>query len=148
MPTCPSCGQENPDGARFCNACAAPLATEVPGGREERKLVTVLFCDLVGFTSRAETMDPEDVAALLAPYQARLKHELERHGVRARDGSAARRRELTAYDPQRLNSTTGLPEACQSSTPPSATGRASKPRATSTLAAIAARGPLSQMVTS
>ena len=48
--------------------------------RQERKLVTVLFCDLVGFTSRAETMDPEDVAALLAPYQARLKHELERHG--------------------------------------------------------------------
>ena len=48
--------------------------------RHERKLVSVLFCDLVGFTSRAETMDPEDVAALLAPYHARLKHELERHG--------------------------------------------------------------------
>jgi class 3 adenylate cyclase/tetratricopeptide (TPR) repeat protein len=48
--------------------------------RQERKLVTVLFCDLVGFTSRAEVMDPEDVAALLAPYQARLKHELDRHG--------------------------------------------------------------------
>jgi predicted ATPase/class 3 adenylate cyclase len=48
--------------------------------RQERKLVTVLFCDLVGFTSRAEAMDPEDVAALLAPYQARLRRELERHG--------------------------------------------------------------------
>jgi class 3 adenylate cyclase/tetratricopeptide (TPR) repeat protein len=48
--------------------------------RQERKVVTVLFCDLVGFTSRAEEMDPEDVAALLVPYQARLKTELERYG--------------------------------------------------------------------
>src|ERR671936_2481455 len=48
--------------------------------RQERKVVTVLFCDLVGFTSRAEEMDPEDVAGLLGPYQARLKEELERYG--------------------------------------------------------------------
>ena len=48
--------------------------------RQERKVVTVLFCDLVGFTSRVEEMDPEDVAALLGPYQARLKEELERYG--------------------------------------------------------------------
>jgi class 3 adenylate cyclase/tetratricopeptide (TPR) repeat protein len=49
-------------------------------GRRERKVVTVLFADLAGFTSRAEAMDPEDVAALLDPYQARLKSELERFG--------------------------------------------------------------------
>jgi len=48
--------------------------------RQERKVVTVLFCDLVGFTSQAEEMDPEDVAALLGPYHARLKEELERYG--------------------------------------------------------------------
>lgn len=42
--------------------------------------MTVLFCDLVGFTSRAEEMDPEDVASLLGPYHARLKEELERYG--------------------------------------------------------------------
>ncbi len=48
--------------------------------RRERKVVTVLFCDLVGFTSRAESMDPEDVEALLGPYHARLRSELERHG--------------------------------------------------------------------
>ncbi|MBA2643585.1 MAG: zinc ribbon domain-containing protein, partial [Actinobacteria bacterium] len=42
MLTCPSCGQENPEGARFCNACAAPLAAEAPERREERKVVTVL----------------------------------------------------------------------------------------------------------
>src|SRR5581483_1426427 len=48
--------------------------------RRERKVVTVLFADLAGFTARAETMDPEDVAALLDPYHARLKRELERFG--------------------------------------------------------------------
>jgi class 3 adenylate cyclase/tetratricopeptide (TPR) repeat protein len=53
--------------------------TEVVGPRQERKVVTVLFCDLVGFTQRAEEMDPEDVASLLGPYHTRLKEELERH---------------------------------------------------------------------
>ena len=48
--------------------------------RHERKLVTVLFCDLVGFTSQADEADPEDVAAVLNPYHARLKVELERYG--------------------------------------------------------------------
>ena len=48
--------------------------------RQERKVVTVLFCDLVGFTARAEELDPEDVAALLGPYHAQLKEELERYG--------------------------------------------------------------------
>ena len=48
--------------------------------RRERKVVTVLFADLAGFTAQAETMDPEDVAALLDPYHAQLKAELERFG--------------------------------------------------------------------
>jgi class 3 adenylate cyclase len=48
--------------------------------RQERKVVTVLFCDLAGFTSQAEEMDPEDVAALLGGYHARVKAELERFG--------------------------------------------------------------------
>jgi class 3 adenylate cyclase len=58
------------------------VLTEAPPtpGREERKVVTVLFADLVGFTARAEQMDPEDVAAVLAPYHARLRSELERRG--------------------------------------------------------------------
>jgi class 3 adenylate cyclase len=51
-----------------------------PPPQEERKVVTVLFADLVGFTSRAEQMDPEDVRALLSPYYARLRAELERFG--------------------------------------------------------------------
>ena len=48
--------------------------------RRERKVVTVVFCDLVGFTARAESMDPEDVEALLRPYHERVRAELERHG--------------------------------------------------------------------
>jgi class 3 adenylate cyclase len=78
MPACPVCGTDNPDVARFCLACGAALTAEPP--REERKVVTVLFADLVGFTSRAERLDPEDVRAVLAPYWERLRGELERRG--------------------------------------------------------------------
>ncbi|HJR93798.1 MAG TPA: AAA family ATPase [Gaiellaceae bacterium] len=78
MQTCPSCGRENAEDARFCSWCGSPLAEET--AREERKVVTCLFCDLVGFTSRAERMDPEDVRGLLQPYHARLRSELERFG--------------------------------------------------------------------
>jgi class 3 adenylate cyclase len=80
MPTCPSCGQENPEGARFCNACAAPLGADNELAREERKVVTVFFADLVGFTGRAELLDPEDVRGVLSPYYARLRSEIERFG--------------------------------------------------------------------
>src|ERR671931_847719 len=76
---CAACGQENPGGFRFCGSCGAALETQVPS-REERKVVTVLFADLVGFTSRAERMDPEDVRAVLAPYHAGLREELEHYG--------------------------------------------------------------------
>jgi class 3 adenylate cyclase/tetratricopeptide (TPR) repeat protein len=76
---CPRCGRENPDDARFCATCGSAL---VGGGqaREERKVVTALFADVVGFTSRSERLDPEDVRATLTPYFARLREELERRG--------------------------------------------------------------------
>src|SRR5213596_3619259 len=48
--------------------------------RQERKVVTVLFADLVGFTARSEQLDPEDVAAVLRPYHECLRSELERFG--------------------------------------------------------------------
>ena len=48
--------------------------------RRERKVVTVLFADLVGFTARAESLDPEDVEAILRPYHERLREELEQRG--------------------------------------------------------------------
>jgi class 3 adenylate cyclase len=77
---CPSCGQENPPIAKFCLACAEPLADRSQGLSEERKVVTVLFADLVGFTARAERLDPEDVRAILTPYFARVRSEIEAFG--------------------------------------------------------------------
>src|SRR5215210_9044854 len=80
MAQCPRCGEENPERARFCLACATPLTSTPPRQWEERKIVTVLFADLVGFTARAEQMDPEDVRAILAPYHVRLREQLEQYG--------------------------------------------------------------------
>jgi class 3 adenylate cyclase len=77
---CPSCGRGNQAGAKFCSECGVALAAAGPLAGEERKVVTVLFADLVGFTSRAEQLDPEDVRALLSPFYARLRAELERFG--------------------------------------------------------------------
>jgi class 3 adenylate cyclase/tetratricopeptide (TPR) repeat protein len=79
MISCPTCGHENADGARFCSNCGTRLE-HAEASREERKVVTVLFADLVGFTSRAEQLDPEDVRAVLEPYHSRLRTELERRG--------------------------------------------------------------------
>jgi class 3 adenylate cyclase len=80
MATCPSCGQENPSSARFCNACGTLLSPAETGLAEERKVVTVLFADLVGFTARAERLDPEDVRAVLSPYFAEVRREIESFG--------------------------------------------------------------------
>ena len=80
MPRCAVCGQDNPGGFRFCGACGASLAGPARAPAEERRLVTVLFCDLVGFTARSDQADPEDVGALLRPYHARFRAEIERLG--------------------------------------------------------------------
>jgi class 3 adenylate cyclase len=80
MQTCTNCGQENPADARFCNACGGALAEAAPALPEERKNVTVLFVDLVGFTSRSERLDPEDVRAIQAPYFARVRTAIESFG--------------------------------------------------------------------
>src|SRR6476659_5076832 len=76
---CPSCNTENPPVARFCLACGQPLsAGEAP--RDERRIVTIIFVDLVGFTARAEQLDPEEVRALLTPYHDRVRREIESFG--------------------------------------------------------------------
>ena len=80
MPLCASCGQENPDIARFCLACGLPLADADAPRHEERRVVSVIFIDLVGFTSRAERLDPEDVHALLHPYHHAVRTEIESFG--------------------------------------------------------------------
>jgi class 3 adenylate cyclase len=79
MPRCRACDQENPEIARFCLACGAPLADE-PAPREERRIVSVVFVDLVGFTSRSERLDPEDVRAILTPYHETVRAEIESFG--------------------------------------------------------------------
>jgi class 3 adenylate cyclase len=78
--TCPACGTENADAARFCNGCGTPLNGVTAVRSEERKTVSVLFCDLVGFTAASEAADPEDVRARIRPYHASVRHELERYG--------------------------------------------------------------------
>ena len=85
MPFCISCGQENPDVAKFCLACGTPMATApapapVEVRTEERRLVTAVFTDIVGSTASAEQLDPEDVRARLAPYYVEARRELELHG--------------------------------------------------------------------
>jgi class 3 adenylate cyclase/tetratricopeptide (TPR) repeat protein len=79
---CTECGTENPEQARFCLGCGSPLAeaAPAPAPSEERKVITAIFIDLVGSTARSEQLDPEDVKALVAPYHARVRSELERHG--------------------------------------------------------------------
>ena len=77
---CPSCSQQNPTSAKFCSACGQLLSDGSHRLLEERKVVTVLFADLVGFTARAERLDPEDVRAILTPYFARVRSEIETFG--------------------------------------------------------------------
>jgi class 3 adenylate cyclase len=72
---------ENPPGYKFCGQCGAALVSaRIKSAFEERRVITVVFADLVGFTSRAERMDPEDLRAILDPYYRRLRGELEAHG--------------------------------------------------------------------
>ena len=79
MAICPSCGTENQEGSKFCNECGARLAA-APARAEERKVVTALFCDLVGFTATSESADPEDVDKMLSAYFARARTAIEAFG--------------------------------------------------------------------
>jgi len=76
---CPACGEENLDRARFCLACGGALGEPAQKG-EERKVVSIMFVDLVGFTDRSDRADPEDVRAMLRPYHERVKVDIERFG--------------------------------------------------------------------
>ena len=76
---CPSCAAGAPGGARFCPACGTRLSEPV-ALTEERKTVTTLFCDLVGFTAMGERSDPEDVDVCLRSFGALAREVIERYG--------------------------------------------------------------------
>jgi class 3 adenylate cyclase/tetratricopeptide (TPR) repeat protein len=80
MPKCPECGQQNPDGFKYCGACGAELLAGVVSAREVRKTVTVLFCDVVGYTSKGEGLDPEALRRVQSRYFEDARAALERHG--------------------------------------------------------------------
>ncbi len=81
---CPSCGSENPPGQRFCGQCGTDLgstdAEPVTTTTTERRLVTVLFADLTGYTSFAEKRDSEDTRRFLGTYFDRSREIVERFG--------------------------------------------------------------------
>jgi len=77
---CASCGHENSAGAKFCEECGFSFAVALAGAREQRKTVTVLFCDVTGSTALSETLDPERLRALLARYFERMRRIVEHHG--------------------------------------------------------------------
>ena len=74
---CASCGHENAQTARFCESCGATLGDEQG---ERRKIVSVLFCDVVGSTALGESLDAEALRALLARYFHRMQAVIEQHG--------------------------------------------------------------------
>jgi class 3 adenylate cyclase/tetratricopeptide (TPR) repeat protein len=76
---CPSCGVDVPEGARFCPSCGFALVTV---NLEERRIVTVLFADIVGFTALAEHRDPERVKRLVDAAFERLVADVEVFGGR------------------------------------------------------------------
>ncbi|HEY6608888.1 MAG TPA: adenylate/guanylate cyclase domain-containing protein [Candidatus Limnocylindria bacterium] len=89
--TCPSCGEPVNTDARFCRSCGFQIGAVAPGTggaprpaaaepTAERRLVTVLFADLVGFTTLAEDRDPESTRELLTRYFDASREAIERHG--------------------------------------------------------------------
>jgi class 3 adenylate cyclase len=78
---CPACGAANEPYDRFCGECGGPLDGELPpAAQAERRLVSVLFGDLVGFTMLSEDRDPEEVRELLSRYFETARRVIDRYG--------------------------------------------------------------------
>lgn len=78
---CGSCGAPAPDGARFCPQCGQQVVAAL-GSAEERRIVTVLFADLVGFTTLSEHLDPEPVKRLIDSCFERMVQVVSEFGGR------------------------------------------------------------------
>ena len=79
--TCPSCGGDNPERAKFCSECAAPLLDVVRRrSRETRRTVTLLFADVSGSTALGERLDPESLRGVMNRYFALMQSAVEAHG--------------------------------------------------------------------
>lgn len=77
--TCPACAIELPERARFCPHCGTAVPTG-PAPAEERRVVTIVFCDLVGSTELAGMLDPELLRTVLLRYYALMREHVETHG--------------------------------------------------------------------
>jgi class 3 adenylate cyclase/tetratricopeptide (TPR) repeat protein len=75
---CARCATANPDTAKFCSECGVPLAG--PPQVEQRKVVSILFCDVAGSTSLGERLDPEALREVMARYFDTARAAIERHG--------------------------------------------------------------------
>src|SRR4051794_22913994 len=73
--TCPACGTKNPPQAKFCLECGTSLAT--PASQESRRTVTVLFADMVGFTSLGESIDQESLRRVMDRFYAEMRTAIE-----------------------------------------------------------------------
>src|SRR6266480_3349950 len=76
---CAACGRANPPDARFCSGCGAALAA-AHGPRQQRKTVTVLFCDVTGSTALGERLDPESFRQVMRRYFDAARAVIEDHG--------------------------------------------------------------------
>ena len=76
---CRSCGRENDSDARFCDACGAQLDAQ-PSAAETRKVVTVVFTDVVDSTALGERLDPESLRRVMWRYFDTMQATLERYG--------------------------------------------------------------------
>jgi class 3 adenylate cyclase/tetratricopeptide (TPR) repeat protein len=79
MNSCSNCGRENPDDAGFCNGCGSRLVAPA-GAREQRKTVTILFCDVTGSTAMGELLDPESLRKVMHRYFDAARKVIEQHG--------------------------------------------------------------------
>jgi class 3 adenylate cyclase/tetratricopeptide (TPR) repeat protein len=79
MQVCAGCGESNPGRFKECAFCGEPLAARTET-TEERKVLTVIFCDLKGSTALGEALDPESLSEVLELYFKSMTRVLERHG--------------------------------------------------------------------